>query len=133
MRAEAVKIVLGTRGSQLARAQASLVENAIRTAQREARIETRIIASKGDTARVIDFRAGRKGLFTAELERVLLAGEIDVAVHSAKDLPSETHPDAQIAATLPRAPINDVLISKNSGGLASLQRAEATPALLETP
>jgi hydroxymethylbilane synthase len=45
---------------------------------------------------------------------------VDVAVHSAKDLPSQTSPGAQIAAVLPRAPINDVLISKHSGGLASV-------------
>ena len=64
--------------------------------------------------------AGRKGLFTAEIDRALLAGEVDVAVHSAKDLPSETSLGAQIAAVLPRAPINDVLISKHAGGLASL-------------
>ena len=47
-------------------------------------------------------------------------GEVDVAVHSAKDLPSQTGRGAQIAAVLPRAPINDVLISKHSGGLDSL-------------
>jgi hydroxymethylbilane synthase len=45
---------------------------------------------------------------------------VDAAVHSAKDLPSQTSPGAQIAAVLPRAPINDVLISKHSGGLASV-------------
>ena len=46
---------------------------------------------------------------------------MDVAVHSAKDVPSETSPGAQITAVLPRAPINDVLISKHSGGFASLR------------
>ena len=64
--------------------------------------------------------AGRKGLFTAEIERALLAGEVNVAVHSAKDLPSQTSIRAQIAAVLPRASIDDVLISKHSGGLAAL-------------
>src|SRR5262249_21221809 len=53
-------------------------------------------------------------------ERALLAGEVDVAVHSAKDLPSETHPGAEIAAVLPRAPVNEVLVSKHDGGFASL-------------
>jgi hydroxymethylbilane synthase len=66
-------------------------------------------------------------LFTAEIERALLAGDVDVAVHSAKDVPSETGPGAQIAAVLPRAPINDVLISKHSGGFSSL-RSGATVA-----
>jgi hydroxymethylbilane synthase len=45
---------------------------------------------------------------------------VDVAVHSAKDLPSETSPGAQIAAVLPRASVNDVLVSKHAGGLVAL-------------
>jgi len=114
------KIILGTRGSELARTQALLVAKAIHTAQPSVAIETRIIVTHGDNGKVADFNAGRKGLFTAEIERALLAGDVDVAVHSAKDLPSQTSPGAQIAAVLPRAPINDVLISKSSGGLPSV-------------
>jgi hydroxymethylbilane synthase len=114
------KITLGTRGSELARVQTLLVEKAIRSAHPSVAIETKIIVTRGDNAKVVDLNAGRKGLFTAEIERALLAGEVDAAVHSAKDLPSQTSPGAQIAAVLPRAPNNDVLISKNSGGLASL-------------
>ena len=113
------KITLGTRGSDLARAQTLLVEKAIRSAHPNITIETKIIVTRGDNAKVVDLQAGRKGLFTAKIERALLAGEVDVAVHSAKDLPSQTSPGAQIAAVLPRAPVNDVLISKHSGGLAS--------------
>ena len=114
------KITLGTRGSELARAQTLLVENALRTAHPNVTIETKIIVTRGDNAKVVDLNAGRKGLFTAEIERALLAGDVDAAVHSAKDLPSQTSLGAQIAAVLPRAPINDVLISKRSGGLASV-------------
>jgi hydroxymethylbilane synthase len=114
------KITLGTRGSELARVQTLLVEKAIRTAHPSVTIETKIIITRGDNAKVVDLNAGRKGLFTAEIERALLAGEVDVAVHSAKDLPSQTAPGAQIAAVLPRAPIHDVLISKHPGGLASV-------------
>jgi len=114
------KITLGTRGSELARAQTLLVEKAIRTEHPSVEIETKIIVTRGDNAKVVDPNAGRKGLFTAEIERALLAGEVDVAVHSAKDLPSQTSPGAQIAAVLPQAPIDDVLISKRSGGLNSL-------------
>lgn len=115
------KITIGTRGSELARAQTLLVENAIRSAHPNVTIETKIIVTRGDNAKIVDLHAGRKGLFTAEVERALLAGDVDVAVHSAKDVPSETGPGAQIAAVLPRAPINDVLISKHSGGFASLR------------
>jgi len=114
------KITLGTRGSELARAQTLLVEKAIRSVHPNVAIETKIIVTRGDNPKVVDLRAGWKGLFTAEIERALLAGEVDVAVHSAKDLPSEISTGAQIAAVLPRAPVNDVLISKQSGGLAAL-------------
>ena len=114
------KIIIGTRGSELARAQSRLVENAIRSAHSDVAIEIKIIATRGDDAKVINPRAGRKGLFTAEIERALVAGEVHVAVHSAKDLPSETSPGTQIAAVLPRAPMDDVLVSKHAAGLAAL-------------
>jgi hydroxymethylbilane synthase len=120
MTAENQKIVLGTRGSELARAQARLVEKAIQKVRPQIKVETKTIATEGDKASVVDPQAGRKGMFTAAIERVLLAGEVDVAVHSAKDLPSETGPEAEIAAVLPRAPMDDVLVSKHRGGLASL-------------
>jgi hydroxymethylbilane synthase len=114
------KIILGTRGSELARAQARLVEKAIQAARPDMGIETRIIATQGDKARLLERQAGRKGLFTAEIERALLARDIDIAVHSAKDLPSEMNPDAEIGAVLPRGPVDDVVVSKHSGGFASL-------------
>ena len=114
------KITLGTRGSELARAQTLLVEKAIGSAHPNVTVQTKIIVTRGDNPKDLDLHAGRKGLFTAKIEQALLAGEVDVAVHSAKDLPSESSPGAQIAAVLPRAPVNDVLISKHSSGLASL-------------
>jgi len=120
MSAGSRKIVLGTRGSELARAQTRLVEEAMRDAHLDVTIETKIVATKGDKVRVVDPHAGRKGLFTAEIERALIARDVDIAVHSAKDLPSETGLRAEIVAALPRAPMNDVLVSKHPGGLSSL-------------
>jgi hydroxymethylbilane synthase len=119
------KIVLGTRGSALARAQANLVENAIQGTRPDLKIEIRIIVTTGDEPRtqVRDLDQGRKGLFTAEIERALLAGDVDIAVHSAKDLPSETNPGAEIAAVLPRSLTDDMLVSKHRGGLAALQES----------
>jgi hydroxymethylbilane synthase len=114
------KIILGTRGSELARAQARLVEKAIQAARPDTGIETRVVATQGDKARMLEPQAGRKGLFTAEIERALVARDIDLAVHSAKDLPSEMNPNAEIAAVLPRAPVDDVLVSKHSRGFTSL-------------
>jgi hydroxymethylbilane synthase len=116
------KIILGTRGSELARAQAQLVIEAIQKSKPDTTIETKIVTTQGDRGTVLDRQAGRKGLFTAEIERALLAGDIDVAVHSAKDLPSEMSHDAEIAAVLARAAANDVLVSKHPGGFNSLPR-----------
>jgi hydroxymethylbilane synthase len=115
------KIVLGTRGSELARAQTRLVEEAIRGAHPDVIIETKIIVTTGDKARIVDPRAGRKGFFTAEIERALIDQEVDIAVHSAKDLPSGPGVEVEIAAVLPRAPMDDVLVSKHPGGLNSLR------------
>src|SRR5213076_2861433 len=122
MTAKNRKIVLGTRGSELARAQARLVEKAIQKVRPQAKIETKVIATHGDKGRTLDPAAGRKGLFTTEIERALVAGYVDVAVHSAKDLPSETNPGVEIAAVLPRAPMGDVLVSKHPEGLGALPR-----------
>ena len=118
------KIILGSRGSELARRQTAMVAAALRQAWPDLEVVTQIISTRGDvrTAEPIDPRAGRKGLFTGEIERALIAGEIDVAVHSAKDLPSEMTPELELGAVLPRAPVEDVLITKQlktSGAIAT--------------
>jgi hydroxymethylbilane synthase len=112
------KIILGSRGSELARTQTALAAEGLRRAWPSLEITTSIISTRGDvrTAEPVDSHAGRKGLFTGEIERALLAGEIDVAVHSAKDLPSEMTPGLCLGAVLPRASIEDVLISRNGAG-----------------
>jgi hydroxymethylbilane synthase len=120
MSAENRKIILGTRGSDLARTQAQLVERAILAVRPDTEIDTKVIVTHGDRGSSLANSSGRKGLFTAEIERALLAREIDIAIHSAKDLPSEMTSETEIAAVLPRASVNDVLVSKQLGGLASL-------------
>ena len=119
-------LVIGTRGSALARAQTEMVELALRSAWSDLAIEIKIIKTSGDeaprgTIEPLDRRAGRKGMFTAEIERSMLGNEIDLAVHSAKDLPSEETPGLGIAAVLPRAPVEDVLIMKAPGNFVSLR------------
>jgi hydroxymethylbilane synthase len=111
------KIVLGSRGSELARRQTAMVEAALRQTRPDIEVVTQIISTRGDTrtAEPLDPRAGRKGLFTGEIERALAADEIDVAVHSAKDLPSEMTERLELGAVLPRAAVEDVLIRKESG------------------
>ena len=114
------EIVIGTRGSELALAQARAVADALREKCRlQVRVE--VIRTSGDKGgRVIDRRAGRKGLFTAELEGALVQRRIDVAVHSAKDLPSQLLGGTRVAATLPRGPVEDLLIAKMPASIESL-------------
>ncbi|MDQ6808587.1 MAG: hydroxymethylbilane synthase [Verrucomicrobiota bacterium] len=124
--ADRALIILGTRGSDLARAQARQVEGSLRAAALELAIETKIIVTSGDegigsAGEPVDRRAGRKGLFTREIERALRDGKIDIAVHSAKDLPSETGGELQVRAALKRAEVDDVFIAKERGGFASVR------------
>jgi hydroxymethylbilane synthase len=118
------RVVLGTRGSELALAQTRLVEQALAANCAKAAVEIRVVRTSGDENATrdqqLDVRAGRKGLFTAEIEKELLAGNIDAAVHSAKDLPSDATPETKLAAVLTRASVNDVVVAKSTGGLAAL-------------
>jgi hydroxymethylbilane synthase len=118
------KIVLGTRGSQLARAQARTVADGLRGLWADLNIEIKVIRTSGDESssrtELPDPRAGRKGMFTAEIERALLAQEVDLAVHSAKDLPSELTPGTEIPAVLSRASVNDILVATIPCDLQSL-------------
>src|ERR1700736_3769433 len=116
------KIVIGTRGSELARRQTSVVVDGLQSRWADLRIETKIIQTRGDQreSRIVDVRAGRKGLFTGEIERALVTRAIDLAVHSAKDLPSALTTGTEIAATLPRAPVDDVLVATSPCDLHSL-------------
>ena len=113
-----------------------MVEDALRAKWPGLKVETRIIRTSGDESAAVsgggksaaiqkeplDPAAGRKGLFTAEIEQTLLEGAIDVAVHSAKDLPSVLNAETQIAAVLPRAAVDDVLVSVNGYDLDSIPR-----------
>ncbi|HEX5177229.1 MAG TPA: hydroxymethylbilane synthase [Chthoniobacteraceae bacterium] len=118
------RIIIGSRGSDLALAQARLVEQALRAAWPDLEVTTEIIRTSGDEGAgrevVADRKAGRKGMFTREIEKQLLVRRIDLAVHSAKDLPSEPMGDLEICAALPRGQTGDVLIAKKNLGLMSL-------------
>jgi hydroxymethylbilane synthase len=112
---------MGTRGSALARWQTDFVAAQLRAAWPGLRIEIVVLHTQGD--RVLDKPLpliGGKGLFTAELEEALHAEEIDLAVHSLKDLPTETPHGLAIGAIPPRAPVNDVLVSRTGSTLAQL-------------
>ena len=117
------KILLGTRGSDLALAQARIVAEKLRAAHPSLEVETRIIKTTGDRRLDVSLAAPgslEKGLFTKELEEALLAREIDFAVHSLKDLPTEQPSGLALGAILERADPSDVLVTKNPGGLTGL-------------
>ena len=110
---------LGTRGSALARAQAALVHDALVKRHPGLRVETVFIRTSGDRAeRGRETPAGLKGLFVKEIEEALLAGEIDVGVHSMKDLPARLPARLVVGAVPARAPAHDVLIG--AAGLRDL-------------
>jgi hydroxymethylbilane synthase len=117
-----MKIIVGTRGSELARTQAQMVSDGLRARWTELAVETKIIRTSGDqqATATVTGSAGRKGLFTGEIERALLAQDVDLAVHSAKDLPSELSAGTEIGAALPRAPADDVLVTIEQWDLNSL-------------
>jgi hydroxymethylbilane synthase len=109
-----VLFTLGTRGSPLALAQANETRGRLAEAHgwEIERIALKVIRTTGD--RIQDrplADVGGKGLFTKEIDAALLAGEIDAAAHSAKDLPSIMPDGVAIAAYLPREDVRDALIS----------------------
>jgi hydroxymethylbilane synthase len=116
---------MGTRGSALALAQANEVRNRLAAIHGfpPERIRLDVIRTTGDTIRDRPLaQAGGKGLFTKEIEEALLAGEIDVAVHSAKDMPTLLPPGLAIAAVPPREDARDVFISRKAASLRDLPR-----------
>lgn len=110
-----MKIVLGTRGSALALAQARIVAD-----QMACDVEVRVIRTDGDRSDRPLQELG-DGVFVTALENALRAGEIDFAVHSLKDLPTEEREDLVVAAVPKRADPQDVLITASRGGLDSLR------------
>ena len=111
---------LGTRASQLARTQAGMVARQLRE---KAGVECAIVLVKTTGDRIQDRSladAGGKGLFTKELEEALLRNEIDLAVHSMKDVPTIFPAGLGIGAILPREDPSDVLIADAGRSMADL-------------
>lgn len=108
-------LIIGTRGSKLALWQAHEVQRHLSSLTEE-NVEIKVISTRGDERLEIALHSHTlsKGLFTEELERELLSGEIDFAVHSLKDLPVEMPEGLCLGAVLERANPADVVLSNHS-------------------
>lgn len=115
---------IGTRGSQLALYQANLVKSKLEQAIPDTIFEIVIISTKGD--KILDValsKIGDKGLFTKELEHALFNNEVDMCVHSLKDLPTVFPEGAQLGAILKRAEYKDAWVSKDGLSLEEMTEA----------
>jgi len=120
---QAGKIRIGTRGSPLALAQAHQVADKLRAAHGLAPEQCQIVVIKTTGDRVTDrplIEAGGKGLFTKELEEALFAHDIDLAVHSMKDVPAVVPAGLAIVATLEREDPRDAFVSLKYASLAEM-------------
>ena len=105
-------IKIGTRKSKLALIQTDIVKDKIKKAFPEIEVEIVKIDTKGD--QILDKSLtsfGGKGVFTAELEAELLSGAVDIAVHSAKDMPMDFPEGLGIGAVLDRADVRDTFVT----------------------
>ena len=110
------KIRIGTRGSKLALKQASLVQEALQQADGLIEAEVVVVHTIGDKVQDRPLaEIGDKGVFASELEQALLNGQIDIAVHSAKDLPMTLAEGLTIEAVLPRGDVRDMLVIPEGG------------------
>jgi len=114
------RIRLGTRGSQLALWQSNWVKSELE--QRGAVVELIKIKTEGDIKTGSLAQIGGQGVFTKRLQIALLENEIDLAVHSLKDLPTEDHPQLTIAAVPERENTSDAMVSNKFGDLDSIPR-----------
>jgi len=103
---------VGTRGSKLALAQTGMVARELQALHAGLSVQTVVIKTTGDVRSDLPFAAvGTKGMFVKEIEEALLAGEIDFAVHSMKDMPGELAKGLSLAAVPRRVDPRDALIS----------------------
>lgn len=110
------KIIIGSRGSELALWQANFIKREIEKKHKNVQVQINIIKTKGD--KILDValsKIGDKSLFTKELEVELLAKRIDLAVHSLKDLQTKIPDGLKLAAVTKRHAVEDVLIARKKG------------------
>ncbi|HKP53974.1 MAG TPA: hydroxymethylbilane synthase [Chloroflexia bacterium] len=114
-------LVIGTRGSKLALAQTEIVRMCLLDVHPDLDVRIETISTKGDVVQDRPLsQIGGNGVFVRQIERALLEGTVDVAVHSAKDLPSLLSPGLTIAAYMTREDPRDVLVSRDGSTLTGL-------------
>lgn len=123
-------IIIGARGSRLAVWQAEHIKSLLLERRPEASIEIKTMRSAGDEGSSIK-AAPQPGVFTRRIEDALLAGEVDIAVHSLKDLPVETRDGLELSAIPQRENPADALIAKD--GLSFIELPSAAKLLTGSP
>jgi len=114
-------IIVGSRGSKLALLQTELVVQRLRESYHDLQFHVRRIKTGGDRDRTTSLaQIGGRGIFIKELEEALLSGEIDMAVHSLKDVPTELSPEFKLAAVGMRIDARDAFLSKSGKPLSEL-------------
>jgi hydroxymethylbilane synthase len=116
------RLVIGTRGSPLALRQVEIALEALRCSDPSVTFETRRLRTEGDRRPKAPLEEiGGQGVFVKDIESRLLRGDIDLAVHSLKDMPATTPPGLTIGAVLPREDPRDALVSHDGSPLRSLR------------
>jgi hydroxymethylbilane synthase len=115
------RLRVGTRGSALARRQVEIVTEALRLGVPHIQVETLVIQTEGDRRTEVSLEEiGGQGVFVKDIEARLLRDEIDMAIHSLKDMPAESPAGLCIAAVLPREEARDALVATEGRKLADL-------------
>ena len=123
LRANRDTLLIGTRGSRLARIQAETVREMLSSLHPDKAWLLREIRSEGDVQRQASLASiGGRGVFVKALEEKLLAGEIDLAVHSLKDMPTQLATGLEMGAVLPREDARDALVSRGGPTLDDLPK-----------
>lgn len=118
--AGARRVVIGSRSSSLSLAQTNEVVRLLLKAHSDLDIEVVPLSTRGDRNKSAPLLSMERGMFVKEIEAALLAGEIDIAIHSAKDMPAVTPPGLVVAAYTEREDARDVLVNRWGASLDNL-------------